>query len=96
MWVVPARSHSVIKRGYAVSLVISGPNPSQSNQQSVNVTRYFRTIHTIQHPHLLHMENLDLDAKIPAYLANDKDNILSASFLILKMKVMLIYIIKLF
>lgn len=96
MWAVPARSHSVIKRRYAVNLVISGPNPSQSNQQSVNVTRYFRTIHTIQHPHLLHMENLDLDAKIPAYLANDKDNILSASFLILKMKVMLIYIIKLF
>lgn len=52
-------------------LVISGPNVCQSNPRSGNMTRYFMT-QTIHHLHDLYTErDLDLDAKIPVYLAND-------------------------
>lgn len=67
MWTVPASSHTIIKCIHAVSLVISGPNICHSNPQSGNMTRY--TIQTIQH---LRDLSMDLDAMIPAYLANDK------------------------
>lgn len=98
MWAVPAQSHSVMKHSYAVSLVISGPNVSQSNPRSVNMTRYL-TIQTIQHLHPLYME-CEPEIKMPRFLLIWQmikiGSILSAISLILKMKIMLIYIIKLF
>lgn len=66
MWAVPAQSHSVNKHSYAVSLVISGPNISQSNPQSVNMTRYL-TIQTIQHLHPLYTE-YEPEVKMPRFL----------------------------